>query len=73
MAAVYNAKVHNQAFWARFNELITIAEEKGYYKLSIEESPELAEITEKIKKEYVEKIMNSLIFEDRKIEKFFEE
>ena len=29
VAAVYNAKVHNQAFWARFNELITIAEEKG--------------------------------------------
>ena len=53
VAAVFNAKVHNQAFWARFNELITIAEEKGYYKLSIEESPELAEITEKIKKEYL--------------------
>lgn len=53
VAAIYNAKVHNQAFWARFNELITIAEEKGYYKLSIEESPELAEITEKIKKEYL--------------------
>lgn len=53
-SSVYNAKVHNQAFWAKFNELISIAEEKGYYKLSIDESPELAEITEKIKKEYLE-------------------
>ena len=26
-----------------------------------------------VEKEYVEKIMNSLIFEDRKIEKFFEQ
>lgn len=51
---VYNAKVHSQAFWARFNTLIEIAEEKGYYKLSIEESPELKELTDKIRKEYIE-------------------
>ncbi len=52
--ASYNAKVHNQAFWALFNELILIAEQKGYYKLSIDGSPELMALTEKIKKEYVE-------------------
>lgn len=51
---VYNAKVHSQAFWAKFNSLIKIAEEKGYYKLSIDENPELKELTEKIRKEYVE-------------------
>lgn len=50
----YNAKVHNQAFWAKFNELIKIAEEKGYYKLSLDDSPELKELTEKIRKEYLE-------------------
>lgn len=50
----YNSKVHNQAFWARFNRLIRIAEEKGYYTLSIEDSPELKELTEKIRKEYLE-------------------
>ena len=44
----YNAKVHNQAFWARFNTLITIAEEKGYYGIGIDQSPELTELTEKI-------------------------
>ena len=50
----YNAKVHNQTFWAKFNTLIKIAEEKGYYKLSIEESPELKELTEKIRHDYLE-------------------
>lgn len=54
-SAPYNSKVHSQSFWAKFNSLITIAEEKGYYSLSIESSPELKELTEKIKKEYVEK------------------
>lgn len=55
VAAVYNAKCHTQSFWASFDELITIAEEKGYYKLSIDVSDELKELTEKIKKEYLEK------------------
>lgn len=50
----YNAKVHNQAFWGKFNELIKIAEEKGYYKINLDESPELKELTEKIRKEYLE-------------------
>ena len=53
-ATPYNAKVHNQAFWAKFNSLITIAEEKGYYVIGIDQSPELTELTEKIKKEYLE-------------------
>ncbi len=50
----YNAKVHNQAFWAKFNALIKIAEEKGYYRLSLDGSPELKELTEKIRREFLE-------------------
>ena len=61
-SAPYNSKVHNQAFWARFYKLISIAEEKNYYKLSIDASPELIELTEKIKKEYVEK--NGLLMQE---------
>lgn len=48
------ARVHTQAFWAKFHELLEIAEQKGYYTLSIESSPELTELTEKIKKDYLE-------------------
>ena len=50
----YNAKVHSQAFWAKFNQLLMVAEEKGYYKLEWESNAELKELTEKIKKEYLE-------------------
>ncbi|MBD5404177.1 MAG: hypothetical protein HDR55_04210 [Treponema sp.] len=54
VSAIYNAKVHNQAFWARFDSLIKIAEQKGYYTLSIAGNAELEEITQKIKKDYLE-------------------
>ena len=50
----YNAKVHSQAFWARFNQLLSIAEEKGYYKLEWEQNEELKTLTETIKKDYLE-------------------
>ncbi|MCR5495298.1 MAG: hypothetical protein K6F15_06630 [Treponema sp.] len=53
-SARYNAKVHSQAFWAKFNSLLLIAEEKGYYKLDWESNEELKELTEKIRKEYLE-------------------
>lgn len=45
---------HNAQFWAKFHSLIQKAEELGFYKISIEESPELKELTEKIKTEYIE-------------------
>ncbi len=48
------ARVHTQEFWVKFHELIEIAEKKGYYVIGLENSPELAELTEKIKKEYLE-------------------
>lgn len=50
-----NAKSHTQKFWAKFGGLLAIAEEKGYYKLDLEVSPELKALTEKIKTEYIEK------------------
>lgn len=50
----YNAKVHNEAFWAKFHSLLKIAEEKKYYSLDIDAVPELKELTEKIQKEYIE-------------------
>ena len=48
------SKVHTQEFWAKFHELLEIAEQKGYYVLGIENSPELEELTKKIKTEYLE-------------------
>ena len=48
------SKVHTAAFWARFHTLLQKAEELGIYKIDIEESPELKELTEKIRKEYIE-------------------
>ncbi len=49
-----NAKVHTQAFWAKFHSLLKIAEEKKYYSIDIDVSPELKALTEKIQKEYLE-------------------
>ena len=49
-----NAKVHTENFWVRFHSLLKIAEEKKYYSLDIEASPELKELTEKIRKECLE-------------------
>ncbi|QTQ14793.1 hypothetical protein HRQ91_10140 [Treponema parvum] len=48
------SRIHTQAFWAKFHELLEIAEQKGYYVLGLENSPELEALTEKIKKEYIE-------------------
>ena len=50
-----NAKAHPRAFWVKFNELIILAEEKNIYTLDISKSPKLVELTQKIKKEYLEK------------------
>lgn len=51
---VKGSKVHTAAFWARFHMLLQKAEELGIYKLDLEVSPELKELTEKIRKEYIE-------------------
>lgn len=47
-------KAHNAAFWAKFHALLQKAESLGIYKISIEESPELKELTEKIRRDYIE-------------------
>ena len=49
---MYNAKVHNEAFWAKFHSLLKIAEEKKYYSIDIDSFPELKELTENIQKNY---------------------
>ena len=48
------SRSHNAAFWARFHTMLEKAEELGLYKISIEESPELKELTKKIKEDYIE-------------------
>ncbi|MCQ2611324.1 MAG: hypothetical protein MJ169_06190 [Treponema sp.] len=49
-----NAKVHTDAFWAKFHSLLKVAEEKKYYSIDISVSPELEELTKKIQTEYLE-------------------
>lgn len=51
---ISQGRVHNAAFWSKFHMLLEKAEELGIYKIDLEESPELKEVTEKIRKEYIE-------------------
>ncbi len=55
-------RAHSIDFWAIFHELLDIAEEKGFYIMGLDESPELAEITEDIRKNYLEK--NGLLMQE---------
>lgn len=50
-----NSKVHTQEFWAKFGELLSAAEQKGYYSLGWESNPELKALTEDIKENYLAK------------------
>ncbi len=49
----YN-RVHTNEFWAKFHGLLEIAEQKGYYVIGLENSPELAQLTDEIRKNYLE-------------------
>ena len=49
----YN-RVHTNEFWTKFHGLLNVAEEKGYYFIGLENSPELAQLTEEIRKNYLE-------------------
>lgn len=51
---IAQGRVHNAAFWSLFHELLQKAESLGIYKISLEETPELKALTEKIRKEYME-------------------
>ena len=45
----HSSRHHTQKFWAMFHRLLTIAEEKGFYKIGLEENSELEEITKRIR------------------------
>lgn len=47
-------RAHNAAFWSKFHLLLQKAEELGIYKIDIEQSPELKELTETIRRDYME-------------------
>ena len=44
-----SGRVHTQRFWSYFHRLLQKAEEKGFYKITMEESPELLELTDTIR------------------------
>jgi len=46
---IHSSRVHTQRFWSFFHTLLKKAEEKGLYKITLEESPELLELTETIR------------------------
>ncbi|MGP1454710.1 MAG: hypothetical protein ACTTJ7_02985 [Treponema sp.] len=46
---IHSSRVHTQRFWSFFHMLLQKAEEKGLYKITLEESPELLELTETIR------------------------
>lgn len=49
-----SCRSHTTEFWARFHELLETAEGKGLYVIGLEDSPELASLTEEIRKNYLE-------------------
>ncbi|AEE17785.1 hypothetical protein [Treponema brennaborense] len=48
------ARVHTNEFWARFHGLLETAEQKGFYVIGLENSPELAQLTEELRVNYLE-------------------
>jgi hypothetical protein len=45
----HSTRHHTQKFWAMFHRLLNMAEEKGFYKIGVEEGTELEEITKRIR------------------------
>lgn len=45
----YSTRVHSPKFWTMFHLFLEEAEKKGFYKITLEGSPELIELTEEIK------------------------
>lgn len=45
----HSTRHHTQKFWAMFHRFLGIAEEKGFYKIGMEEGSELEEITKRIR------------------------
>lgn len=72
LGRIPNAKVHTNAFWAKFHALLDIAESKGFYSLALDESPELATLTDEIKKEYLAKNGQLMIDFGKKLSQAYE-
>lgn len=49
----HGGRVHTNAFWAKFHELLEIAEKKGYYTMDLSSVPELESLTKEIKEKYI--------------------
>lgn len=49
------SRVHTNEFWAKFHSLLEKAEQQGIYVIGLEDAPELAALTEDIRKNYLEK------------------
>lgn len=45
----HSTRHHTQKFWAMFHRLLNMAEEKGFYKIGVEEGTELEKITKRIR------------------------
>jgi len=50
----HQAKSHTNAFWAKFHDLLEVAEKKGYYKIDLSASPELEKLTNELRSKYIE-------------------
>lgn len=49
------ARSHTNEFWAKFHQLLEVAEKQGLYVIGLEDAPELAALTDDIKKNYLER------------------
>ncbi len=49
----HQARCHTRYFWAKFEGLLEIAEQKGYYTIDVATSPELETLTKEIKEKYI--------------------
>ena len=65
-------KVHTQEFWAKFGGLLAIAEQKGYYSIGWEDNPELKELTQDIKENYLAKNGQLMMDFGKKLAKAFD-
>ncbi|MCQ2587868.1 MAG: hypothetical protein MJ174_07120 [Treponema sp.] len=65
-------KVHTQEFWAKFGDLLGIAESKGFYSIGWENNAELKELTEDIKTNFLAKNGELMLEFGKKLSKAYE-
>ncbi|MCQ2982890.1 MAG: hypothetical protein MJ178_09060 [Treponemataceae bacterium] len=49
------SRAHTNEFWAKFHSLLEIAEQQGVYVIGLEDAPELAALTDDIRKNYLQR------------------